>query len=563
MLESITIRNLILIKEEEIRLTPGLNILSGETGAGKSVIIGSILMALGAKADRDVIRHGEKEGYVELVFTITGKHSLDGLASLGIGTEDGQLIVSRRFSGGRSLFRINGEAVPSSRVKEAAPYLLDVYGQREHQSLLKPSNQLSLVDRFGKEQTEPLLAKLAEQYSAYRRAQAEYEKCQMDESVRLRNIDILNFEIRELTDAAIVPGEEEKLSEEWKRLNGREKAMEGLHRILACISDEGGASDAVGQAAAAAKEIAGYSDVCSQVYSQLMDAQSILSDCERDVWGEIDSDEDVTERMNQISERLDQIRHLMQKYSCGEEELLSLLSRKTAQLEKLQNMEKIRNDWKKKADEAFLSAQHTAALLTSARKEAAAALSEKIGSAVQDLNFSEVRFSIRLDSSGPLRENGRDTAEFLVSMNTGEDERPLADVASGGELSRIMLAVKSVLADKEETETLVFDEIDAGISGRTAQRVGEKLRKIAESSQIICISHLPQIVAMADTHFYIEKKTEDGLTVTHIHSLDREQSIRELARLLGGTEITERVLDNAREMKELAERPGSENSARK
>lgn len=558
MLESITIRNLILIKEEEIGLTAGLNILSGETGAGKSVIIGSILMALGGRAEKDVIRQGETEAYVELIFHVEGQHSLEGLSVLGLETEDGQLIVSRKFTGGRSICRINGEAVPLAKVREAAPFLLDVYGQREHQTLLRPASQLALVDRYGRAETEPLRKKLAAQVVSYRKADGEYRRCQMDEAVRLRNIDILNFEIQELTDAGITPGEEEKLSAAWKKLSGRQKAVQGIRQIIDCISGEGGALDSVGRAAGAAGEIADYGPECRNLYSQLMDVQSILSDCDRDAGALIDSDEDDAEQMERISERLDQIRHLMQKYGCGEKELLDLLARKTGELETLTNMEKLRDQWKKKAEAALREAEQTAALLSAAREKAAAALGEEIERAVQELNFSQVHFAIRMDSSGALKENGCDTAEFLVSMNTGESLRPLADVASGGELSRIMLAVKSVLAGKEETETLIFDEIDAGISGRTAQRVGKKLKKIAGSSQVICISHLPQIVAMADTHFYIEKRTEDGLTATHIRRLNREESIRELARLLGGTEITERVLDNAREMKELAEKSGED-----
>lgn len=555
MLESLYVKNLALLDKTEVRFNSGLNILSGETGAGKSILIGSVLMALGGKAPRDMIRTREKEAYIELVFSVRRDSVKKRLAELDVFPEDDLVIISRRITGSRSLCKINGESVTASRVREVASLLIDIHGQHEHQSLLYGSKQLELVDRCDREHIYPLRQQTEKLYEQYQECRKKLEKSSMDEAMRIRTVDILNFEINEIEQAGITPGEEKVLEQEWKKLRSRELIREGLGRMEELLSsDNGGAGDLLGMAESCARDLTEYDDTFNQLYSQLMDAESIVSDCFHIVSRSLADQDGQEERCAQVEERLDEIRHLMQKYNCDEEGLIRLLAEKKQELEQYLNMEETRKELKKRVEKIGAMLEEGAARLTELRRNAGKNLEKQLVKAMVDLNFLDVRFEIRMHETREIGHNGRDEVDFYIATNPGEELKPLSMVASGGELSRIMLAIKSVLAEKEETETLIFDEIDAGISGRTAQKVANRLSVTAKSAQVICISHLPQIVAMADTHFLIHKDTENQVTTTHITLLQKEESIRELARLLGGSQITDAVLQNAREMKDMAER---------
>ncbi len=553
MLESLYVKNLALIDKTEVCFTPGLNILSGETGAGKSIIIGSVLMALGAKVPKDIIRSNQKEAYIELVFSINKDSVKKRLAEQEIETEDDQLIISRKITGTKSFCKINGESVTAAKVKDIASLLIDIHGQHEHQSLLYGARQMEIVDRSDRTKIYPTRQETARLYKEYQSCKEELERSSMDESMRIRAMDILNFEIGEIEDANIRQGEEKELEQEWKRLRNQEQIQKNLMEMQAYLSyDDSGAGDLLGRAQICAKEMMEFDSEYEQIYSQLMDAESIISDCYHTISHSLSEDENQEERFAEVDSRLDEIRHLMQKYGCDEEGLLKLLAEKQQELDDYKHLEERKARLEKKLDKVYTELSQAAKELTALRKKSAKVLEKKLTEAMIDLNFLDVRFEIRMTELEQIGHNGKDEAVFYIATNPGEPLKPLAKVASGGELSRIMLAIKSVLAENEETETLIFDEIDAGISGRTAQKVAKRLNVTARSCQVICISHLPQIVSMADTHFLIQKDAKDQVTTTHISELSEEDSVTELARLLGGTKITERVLENAREMKAMA-----------
>lgn len=554
MLESLYVKNLALLDKTEVRFMPGLNILSGETGAGKSILIDAVLMALGGKAPKEMIRSREKEAYIELVFSVRGDSVKQRLAAMDVELEDDLLIISRRITGTRSLCKVNGESVTAARVREVASLVIDIHGQHEHQSLLYGSKQLELVDRCDREHIYPLRQQVTELYERYQACREELDQSSMDESMRMRTVDILNYEIDEIERAQISVGEEKRLEQEWKRLHSQGLIEESLTKLSELLSaDNRGAGDLLGLAESCARDLTEYDESYQELFNQLMDAESIVNDCSHIVSRSLDDQDAEEGRLEEVEERLDEIRHLMQKYSCNEEGLLQLLEQKKQELEKYLNLEEIKKRLEKKAGALRRDLKKSAGQLSVLRDESRKILEKQLTEAMIDLNFLDVRFEIRMHETKEIGRLGKDEAAFYIATNPGEELKPLSMVASGGELSRIMLAIKSVLAKKEETETLIFDEIDAGISGRTAQKVANRLNLTARSAQVICISHLPQIVAMADTHFLIHKEAKDQITTTYITHLEKEESVRELARLLGGSEITDRVLENAREMKDMAE----------
>ena len=547
MLESLYVKNLALIEKAEITFTEGLNVLSGETGAGKSVLIGSILIALGAKIPKDIIRSSEKEAYVELVFSAEDSLT-EKLAALDITPEDGQVVISRKLTESKSSCRINGETSSVQRVREAAALLLDVYGQRDHQTLLKPENQLQVIDEWN-----PLTKEVKKEHrrlwERHRKLEEELASYGIDEDERIRRLDILDYEIRELEEADVKPDEEAKLLEEWKFISGRETLLGAYRAIGELLGYDSGACSLISEAQNKANEALELDSRAEGFLSSLLDAESILSDVAKEASAAAEEAEDDRRDPEEIAQRLDLVRHLLQKYRCSEEELNQKLFDKKQERETLLNLETRKESCKKEERKAFEELSASAAALTRLRKESAEALSEALVDALKELNFLDVRFKTSFISSEKIGSGGADQVSFLISTNPGEELKPLAQVASGGELSRIMLGLKSVLAEKAKTGTLVFDEIDAGISGVTAQKVGQRLKEIARYCQVICISHLAQIVSLADRHFLIEKDAEDEITTTHIRILNEEESILELGRLLSGDQITESVLKTARELR--------------
>ena len=553
MLQSLHVKNLALIDEIEVTFGEGLNILTGETGAGKSIIIGSINLALGAKADKDMIRTGAEYALVELVFTVEGQQ-LAAIEELELPVEDGQLILQRRILQSRNVCKVCGETVTARQLKQLGEILLDIHGQHEHQSLLKPAKQLEILDAYAGEALLSHKEKLRELYSRYRSAVDELEHSEVDEETRKREAAMAEFECQEIEEAALVPGEDEEIEQLYRKLVNGQKIQDavGLAHAL-CGYEENSVGSSLGRALKEMRSVAAYDAALQEFEQQLLDIDGLLNDYNRvvaDYLSELEFDGELFDR---TEKRLNLLNHLKAKYGNSIEDVLAYQAQAQHTLEKYRVYDAYRMELTKRADTLKEEALTVCAKISEIRRRSAVRLSKEMKKALVDLNFQEVAFEIQVtDLEDMIGSNGYDRAAFLISTNAGERLRDLAQVASGGELSRIMLALKTVLADKDAIETLIFDEIDTGISGKTAWKVSEKMGILGRGHQLICITHLPQIAAMADQHFCIEKKVEDKRSVTDIRKLAEEESVTELARMLGSDSITENVMNNAREMKDLA-----------
>ena len=541
MLQNLHVKNLALITETEVEFKEGLNILTGETGAGKSIIIGSVALALGEKVPKELLRDNEETALVELVFSVENPKVLDAIRQLGIETEDETVILSRKITSGRAIARINGEAVSASRLKEVASLLIDIHGQHEHQSLLSKKKHLEILDAYAKDALGEKKERLAACYQEYRKLKKEWESSSLDTEERARELSFLAYEVKEIEEAQLSVGEDTRLEEQYRRFANAKKIMDAISAVGAATGGDGGtgenASELISRALREVSSVSAYEERIAQMEQMLTDIDNLLSDFNHEISSYLSGEEFDDEVFYQTEKRLDEINHLKSKYGNTMEEILQSAEEKTKRIAVLQDYDKYLND-----------------LLTSMnRKKAAKGLTKAIAQALEDLNFLDVQFTMEFRKT-EYSAGGWDEAEFMISTNPGEPLKPLGKVASGGELSRIALAVKTVMADTDEIPTLIFDEIDSGISGRTAQMVSQKMKLLAKTHQIICITHLPQIAAMADAHFLIEKSVEHASTVSRIHPLREEESIEELARMLGGVEITDTVLQNAREMKRLAEK---------
>lgn len=557
MLESLHVKNLALIDEAEVTFTDGLNILTGETGAGKSIIIGSINLALGAKADKDYIRTGAEYALVELIFSLNEKQN-QIVREMELPTEeDGMLLLQRKISPTRSTCKVNGETVSSGQLKALSVVLLDMYGQHEHQSLLKQTKHKEMLDEYAGSEMKILKDELKAFYSEYQQSKAALAENDIDDAARKREADLLMFEVNELESAALVSGEDEILEKNYRKMVNAKKIKEAVFTVhgLTGYESNGSAGEVIGRALRELKGAAAFDEGAEELSNQLAEIDNLLNDFNRSVADYRDSLEFDEEEFIQTEERLNIINRLKDKYGNTYDLLMQALSEKTKRLEQLSNHEECLQALQQRLAEQRNKILVLCDKISQKRKEAAEKLTEKLTQALIDLNFLDVDFEIIvLPDEARFAQDGYDTISFLISTNPGEAKKPLQQVASGGELSRIMLAFKSVFADKEGTDTLIFDEIDTGISGRTAWKVSEKLGQLSNGHQIICITHLPQIAAMADTHFLIEKQVVNDRTTTQIHRISDEESLHELARLLGSGCVTEAVLNNAREMKEMAVR---------
>ena len=551
MLETLHVKNLAIISEAEVEFGPGLNILTGETGAGKSVILGGVNLALGQKASKDQIRSGAKEALAELVFSISDEKLKKKLAELGYETEENCLIFSRKISDSRSVCKLNGEQLPASKLKEAGAYLIDIHGQQDSRFLLNKKNHLHLLDGFAGKEAEALLQSYQEAYAAFRRLQKELEENQLDEEERTRELSFLEFEINEIENAALKEGEDEEIEESYRVMSAGRQILEALSAVSSLTGSEG-AGAMTGDALRQLGSVIRYDESLEELGKQLEEIDSLLDDFQRDLGRAIEEHTFSDEAFSEVEQRFDLINQLKRKYGKSISEIQKALAEKKEAFEKLEYLQ----DWIQQksieCDKAREKALALAEELHDLREKNALRLSEEIEKTLCELNFLQAKFEVRIEKKEELTEKGLDQVGFYLSTNPGEELRPLEKIASGGELSRIMLALKSVSADRDDTESLIFDEIDSGISGRTAQAVAEKLKKLSESHQIICITHLPQIAAMADRHFLIEKNVEDGKTASGIRFLEEEESVMELARMMGGAEVTEAAIENAREMKKMA-----------
>ncbi len=554
MLASLHVKNMALIQEAEVEFGPGLNIMTGETGAGKSIVIGAVNLALGSGNFKDYMPADADYALAELVFDTENPKATALLDREDLPRDDNLIILTRKYQGGRNVSKVNGETVPASFVRELSAELIDIHGQNEHQSLLYEKNHLTILDNFAKKEIDPLICAYHDCYHAYRDAKQALKEARQTEEGRARELDILEYEIQEIRQAALKEGEDEELESSFRVMANAQKITEALQEtgMLTGAGSCGGASDEIGRAARALSGIRSYDDALEDLGSMLEDVESLMSEFNRSLDAYADSLTYDEQEMNRISDRLDLINRLKAKYGGTIGEILDSLREKEERLEQLENYEEYLNSLENAYESCRRDLSERAAELSTRRKESAKTLSEKIRRSLEDLNFLEVQFEIEFEELEEPGEDGTDRVRFMISMNPGMPLMPLKSVASGGELSRIMLAIKSVMADEDEIETLIFDEIDSGISGRTAQKVSEKMAAISRSHQVLCITHLPQIAAMADRHYLIEKKPADSRTVTKIGLLSEEESVSELARMLGGAKITEAVTENAREMKTLA-----------
>lgn len=554
MLTHLHVKNLALIREVEIDFTEGLNILTGETGAGKSIVIGSVSLALGGKVSREMVRPGADYGLAELVFLVNREKQKEKLLELGITPEEDQVIISRKISDGRSINKINGETVTLSQLRETASLLIDVHGQHEHQSLLQKKKHLEILDEFAKEELGPVKEKLAGAFQNWKKLKKQLQEAQMDEESRLREISLLEFETDEIGKAELVPGEDEELERRYRRMTNARKLMEaaGSAYALTGYEEESGAGAVIGRAVRELQSAASFDEELSGLASLLSDVDGLLNDFNREMSDYLTSLEFDEKEFSETEERLNLLNYLKSRYGHTLEEILAYHEKQEQRLAALQDYDRYLQDLEAQLKKAEEELQDLCAEASGIRQRYGKMLCEKIKEHLIDLNFLNVEFEMAFEELPEYTAQGKDSAEFLISTNPGEPLRPLMKIASGGELSRIMLAIKTVLADRDEIDTVIFDEIDVGISGRTAQKVSEKMMLIGRTRQVICITHLAQIAAMADSHYRIEKQVEEGETRTQIRRLSEKESIEELARILGGAEITDAVTKNAEEMRALA-----------
>lgn len=553
MLENLHVKNLALIEEEDITFLDGLHILSGETGAGKSIILGALGLALGGKVSKDMLRDPGKEALVEAVFRITRDSQRKQLAELDIEPYDDEVILSRKITESRSVAKINGEMVPAIKMKEVGDIFLDIHGQNDHQSLLHKKKHLEMLDEYAKNEVGPLKERMQTAYKTYAAKQQEWKEANQLDGDREREISFLEYEIKEITEANLEIGEDARFENQYRRLSNSKRIMEALSEAYQQTSGSDGASEQVGRAVQRLHQILSYDEALEPMFESLNDIDSLLADFNRDLSQYMAEAEFDEEMFAQIDGRLNEINRLKDKYGATIEDILAAKQEKEDRLEKLMHHEAYLAKLTQALNDAKKEAEDAAFALSGMRKRYAKELSGKVEEALMDLNFLDVHFSMEFLQTDHIGADGYDDAQFMIRTNPGEPIRPLKDIASGGEMSRIMLAIKTVLAEHDDIDTLIFDEIDAGISGRTAQAVSEKLHLVAKEHQVICITHLPQIAAMADHHYLIQKDVVGNETISSIEALSYHDSIKELARMLGGTTITQTVLDNAKEMKDLAQ----------
>ncbi len=559
MLLNLHVKNLALIEEVDVDFEKGLIVLTGETGAGKSLILGSVNIALGNKASKDMIRKGTDYSLVELTFSVS-ENCAKQLKKYDIYMEEDNIItVTRKISEGRSISKINGETVNIKTLKNVMSLLIDIHGQHDHQSLLYTKNHLDILDKFAKDSILELKEQIKEEYSKYTKLIKKLEEFNIDEGQKAREIEFAEYEVNEIESANLKPEEDVQVEEEFKKLSNSKEIVSALSEIYNALSYEtaGGLGDIINKAVMDINSIKGMDEKISQFQTELYDIDNLCRELTSQIYDYNSGMDFNPEYVREVEERLDVINHLKLKYGNSIEEILRYKEEKEEYLEKLNNMTDEMESVKNQISELEGTLNNLCTKLSEQRKKAAKELEVLVKQALVDLNFIAVEFEIQITRKESIGENGFDNVEFMISTNPGESVKPLVKVASGGELSRIMLAIKSILATEDDIDTLIFDEIDTGISGQTAMKVAEKMAKISRNHQVICISHLSQIAAMADSHYLIKKTADENSTTTSIKKLTRRQSIEELVRINGGTGITEAGLIHATEMKDMADRTKS------
>ena len=546
MLTSLKIENVAIIESAAIEFGCGLNVLTGETGAGKSIVIDSINAILGERTSRDIIRTGAQSAKVYAVFEDVNERVRNFLDENGIDCEDGVLIINRTLSReGKNVCRINGAPVTVSMLREIGGELIDIHGQHDNQSLLSPEKHCGFVDSFAG--NADLIADYREKYGRLCEIRSKLKKLTTDESSKSQRIDFLTYQIDELEKAEITIGERDELKARKSLINNSQKVIESLNIAYEALKADGAGIDMITDAESEIANASAYMEMLGEASEKITDIRYELEDIAetvRDAMTEVDFD---PSELEDIDERLDLLYRLSKKYGDTEEEMLEYLEKARAELDNIAFSEERVKELQKQEKEALAETETATCKLTESRKTAGEKLSNAICSELEFLDMPNVRFVVKCNDIG-LTENGKDEIEFLISANAGEEPKPLAKIASGGELSRIMLAIKNVLAETDGVDTMIFDEIDTGVSGRAAQKIAMKLRSASKGRQVICVTHLAQIAAQGDVHLYISKSVSDGKTYTNIKSLIEEERVAEIARIMGGMEITKLQLESAREM---------------
>lgn len=557
MLLNVHIKNIALIDDANVNFTDNLNILTGETGAGKSIIMGALKIGMGDKLPKDIVREAGKEGFCQLLFLVDDEAVLEQIRQLGVEpTEDGEILITRRIVNSRTINTINDMAVTAARLREVSALLIDMHTQHQQQTLLKKNEHMKLLDKFGRAAIEPLKREVAQRHAEYTELVDQMDKLSMDEAERSRRAEFLKYQIAEIKSANVKAGEDEDIEHQYNKMVNSRDIVAAASEVYSVTGyeNQSSAGNEIGRVLVNLKGIKELDDEIDGLYSQLENIDALLNDFNVELSNYMQSMNFDDSEFREVESRLDVINDIKGKYGSTVDEVNRYLEESKAEYEKFSEYDEYIAELSGKINKAKKLMIDAADKLSAERKKQAKLMCKEIKTALSDLSFMQVDFDMVFDRLSECTANGIDDCYFVISTNVGEKLRPLYDVASGGELSRIMLAVKSCMAAEDNIGTLVFDEIDVGISGRAAQAVAEKMALISRKHQVISITHLPQIAAMADSHYLIEKSADEGKTVTKIVRLSEAESVTEIARLLGGASITDAVMSNALEMKQMAEK---------
>ena len=561
MLVELTIKNIALIESLRIEFAQGFNVLTGETGAGKSIVVDSINLALGGRADRDMIRTGADRGMVQALFDVSGNPRAQAvLRSLDIEGDDGLIAIRRELSrSGRNICRVCDVVVPLNTLKQLTATLMDIHGQHEHQALMNPAKHLDFLDAFGGAAHAAARDKAAALYAERSHIASELKRLMNDVSERERLVDVLSFQVQEISAAKLKPGEEQKLEKKLAVLENAERIRQSVEGAYTLVYQGDGrapsAQEALLRAADAMDRVSALNERYAALAGRLRELYYGAQDVGYELQALLDDLDVEPDQLDKVAARLDAIKKLERKYGATVEEVIEFGAQAADRLNGIKGSDAAVTALKKRYKEADSALREACDALTAIRRQSAAQLSERICGQLKDLGMGKTRFEVRVEPLAKPTSTGMDGVEFMISPNPGEPLRPLASIASGGEISRVMLALKAISVDAEGVDAMIFDEIDTGVSGRMAQVVGEKMCLIAKTRQVLSVTHLPQIAALGDAHFLVEKVAGEDRTDTHVRLLDEEGRVRELSRLVGGAQDSESSLSHGAHMlKEAAER---------
>ncbi|HEY9569572.1 MAG TPA: DNA repair protein RecN [Metalysinibacillus sp.] len=555
MLRELSIRNFAIIEDLTVSFSDGLTVLTGETGAGKSIIIDAVHLLAGGRGSQEFIRHGTRKAELGGLFQINvSTHPVFArLEEAGIECEEGTIILRRDLNdSGKSVCRVNGKLVPLSVLRDIGSHLIDIHGQHENQELMDEKRHIHLLDQFGQDTLGESVAQYRERYAAFKQLRRELEAVSIDEQRIAQRIDLFQFQLKELEMAGLQVGEEESLLDERKRLMNFNKIYEASHIAYDAISGEQKGLDWIRQAMQSLEEAAQIDEQFKEASEAVASAFYMLEDASYQTQSAVDGLEFDPERLNEVEERLTVIQTMKRKYGATIEDILAYETRIASELEELLHHDETLHKKEQQVIAFKKELRKEALVLTELRKEAAQGLSEAIMHELRGLHMEKAKFVVHFKENVQFDDNGLDDVVFYISTNVGEPPKSLPKIASGGELSRMMLALKTIFSSNNGVTSIIFDEVDTGVSGRVAQAIAEKIAEVSVNSQVLCISHLPQVAAMADHHYFIKKEVEDNRTYTSLKEIDEQARIEELSRMMSGAEITEATLRHAAELREMA-----------